>query len=250
MVNDLKIKTIIIEDVIESQDYLIRLLGQHFPAIEILGCATNIEDGIGLIRREQPELIFMDIELTDGYSFEILDQIPDQSFEVIFVTAFENMIQKALDHYAFSYITKPIDEQKFIAAVNHYTQLKQRLYSQNKHEMFLEFFKEKSSRLLLQVGSEYISVAVSEIIKCEADGNYSYFFLQDGRRLHVSEPLSYFEGLLVPKGFFKAHRSVLINIECIASIYKKETIILSNGDKVHVSTRNKSKLTELISRLS
>lgn len=245
-----KIRTIIIEDILIVQEYLTSLLKKHFPEVTVVGYSNSIKKSIPLIKSERPEIIFMDIELEDGLSFEIFDHLKHQDFEVIFVTSFSHFLQKALDHYAFNFITKPIDEHKFIAVVQHYINLRERLYTQNKHKLLMEFLDVKKSKLLLHVGNEYISVNIADILKCEANGNYTVFHLSDTNKYLVSKPLNYFENLLLPKGFFKAHRSTIVNINCIKSIYKKETIILSNNDKVHISVRNKSNLADLILKLS
>ena len=244
------ISAIIIEDNIEAQEYLSDLLKTHFLDIQILGYASSITQSILLINQHHPELVFMDIELTDGLSFEIFNTIKKPSFEVIFITGFQDFIQKALDHFALSYITKPIDPSKLIAVINHYIQLKQRLFSIEKFELLKSLTQNKDGQLLIQTTNEHILIKTASIIKLEADGNYTFLYLDDGRKLLASKAMKYYESLLPKASFFKAHRSTIININCIVSIYKKETIILNNNDRIHVSTRNKSKLTELIQLLS
>jgi len=250
MKQGLKINTIIIEDDSHAQDYLVGLLNKNFNQLEIQGFSDSVQKSVELIEAVEPELVFMDIELTDGLSFSIFNQIKHQDFEVIFVTAFENFIQKAIDHYAFSFITKPIDENRLIETVNRYIKLQERSFSRKKYQLLSNFIEKNDARFLLHTGNEHISVKVGDIIKCEADGNYTKFFMSDKSEHIASNYLKYYEGLLEHKGFFKAHRSVLINTTYIQSIYKKETIILTNGDKIHVSTRSKSRLTELIDSLS
>ncbi|WP_299336033.1 LytTR family DNA-binding domain-containing protein [uncultured Psychroserpens sp.] len=245
-----KINTIIIEDNIESQEYLTSILQSQFSNIDIIGYADNVIDSISIINTEKPELIFMDIELIDGYSFEIFKHLKHHDFEVIFVTAFDNYMSKAIDHYAFSYIIKPYEKDRMIKVINRYIHLKERLFSEHKFQLLSSFLSSKSSRFLLHVGNEHVSININDIIKCEAEGNYTYFYLADHKKYLASNSLKYYEELLIDKGFFKAHRSVLINIEYIASIYKKETIILTNNDKINVSVRNKSNLTDLINQLS
>jgi len=244
------ISAIIIEDNIESQEYLIDIIQTNFPNIKLLGYASSITASIQLINQSNPELVFMDIELTDGLSFEIFDTIKNPSFEVIFITAFQNFLQKALEHFALSYITKPIDSSKLIATINHYLQLKQRLFSIEKINLVKELTQSRDGHILVQTTNEHILLKIATIIKCEAEGNYTYISLENGEKLLASKSLKYYNDILPASSFFRAHRSILINICFIQSIYKKETIILSNKDKVHVSTRNKSKLLELIQLLS
>ena len=245
-----KIRTIIVEDELESQEYIQQILTKNFSRIEIVACAQSIKEATALINKEKPELVFMDIELVDGYSFEIFDQIKIYDFEVIFITAFDNFIKKAIEHYAFSYIVKPVAPQKLVDTVKRYVDLKERVYAENRFQLLSNFLSTKDTRFLLHTGTEHISVKVSDIIKCEAHGNYTWFYFENGKKLLGSKSLKYYEGLLINKGFFKAHRSILININYIESIYKKETIILRTKEKIQVSVRNKSNLIELINVLS
>ncbi|MBX2827102.1 MAG: LytTR family DNA-binding domain-containing protein [Flavobacteriaceae bacterium] len=245
-----KINTIIVEDDLSSQEYLLGFINKDLSQLEVTGTARSVNDAVTLIKQKDPELIFMDIELLDGYCFKIFEQIEKPNFEVIFVTAFDNLIQKAMDHYAFSYIIKPIDPDKLKAAALRYIELKERLFNESKLERFSHFLFRKESRFLLQVGNEYVSIALNEIVKCEAQGNYTLFHMKDGASHLASKSLKYYESLLKEKGFFKPHRSVMINVDCIKSIYKKETIILTTNEKIHVSVRNKTHLGQLINTLS
>lgn len=250
MLSTAKIRTIIIEDNLESQDYLQTLLSQHFSSIEIIGFAPSISKAVPLITSKKPELIFMDIELTDGSSFEIFDQLSNHEFEVIFITAFKNHIQKAIDHFAFNFIIKPYTKEKLIEVVNRYISLKERLFSIHKYHSFSNFINNSNMRFLLHVGNEHISIKVNDVVKCIADGNYTQFHIEDGTVHLASNNLKYYEELLVKKRFFKANRSCLVNLEFIQSIYKKEAIKLTNGESIIISTRNKSNVSALINALS
>ncbi len=245
-----KINTIIIEDDIQAQEYLAKIINTNFSNIAILGYADSINSASKLINSVKPELIFMDIELKDGSSFKIFNKIEFHEFEVIFVTAFDNYIKKAIKHYAFSYILKPIDENKLIKAVVRYINLKKRLFTLDKYQLLSRFLETKDSQFLIQVGYNHVSLKINNIIKCVADGNYTNFHLENGKKHIASNSLKYYESLLIDKGFFKAHRSIIINVSFIESIYKKETIVLKNKDKINVSVRNKSNLTALINLLS
>ncbi|WP_025742508.1 LytR/AlgR family response regulator transcription factor [Aquimarina pacifica] len=245
-----KIKAIIIEDDSQAQEYLFSILNENFNNIEIKGYADSIEKSVMLINKEKPELVFMDIELKDGLSFEIFNYLNDINFEVIFITAYDHFIQRAIDHFAFSFIVKPIDHQKLIPSVKRYTNLKERLFTQKKYDLFQTFINRENPQFLLHTGNEYISVRVNDIIKFTAEGNYTKFYLLNGETYLASKILKYYYELLKDQGFFKAHRSVVINIDYIASIYKKETILLKNKEKINISARNKPNLSNLIAILS
>ncbi|NQY05276.1 MAG: response regulator transcription factor [Flavobacteriaceae bacterium] len=246
-----KINTIIIEDNKEAQDYLKGLINRYFgDTIEVLAVAESIEKAVEAIHTYQPELVFMDIELTDGHSFEIFNRIDNYNFEVVFVTAFKNYLQKAIDHFALSYVVKPILPEKLIEIVERYVKLRERIFSINKYTDFNNFIRKKEAKIFLNTGKEHVGVKVENIIKCEADGNYTHVYLNDDNKYMASNSLGYYQELLDEHGFFKPHRSVIINTDYIKSIYKKESIILTSGESVNISVRNRSKLTDLIASLS
>ena len=151
-------------------------------------------------------------------------------------------------YYTFNFLSKPIEINRLKNTVQRYINLKDRLFTKQKYTLFREFITE--SRLLIHTGNEHIAVDLDKIIKCEADGNYTHFLTMDSIKYFASKSLKHYENLLITKGFFRANRFTLVNIKHISSIYKKETIILSNKDKIIVSVRNRSKLSDLIKLFS
>ncbi len=242
------ISAIVIEDEKEALNYLLSILKNHFNEIEIIGTSDTIKNSIKILNNSAPELVFMDIELLDGDAFEILDSVKNHNFEVIFITAHNNYLKKAIEYYAFNFLTKPIDIDHLKKVINRYIELKKRLYTKQKYVLFKEFLSE--SKLLINTGNEHIAIDTDKIIQCEADGNYTILITSEKEKFLASKALKYYENLLLEKGFFRANRSTLINIKHIHSIYKKESITLSNKEKVIVSVRNKSKLSELIKQLA
>lgn len=245
-----RLKTLIIEDDLNSQEYLSLIILKNIPEIEIIGYAESVIKSIELINNLKPELVFMDVILKDGLSFEIFDKIDHYDFEVIFVSGHDNYIQKAIDHYAFSFVTKPVLAEKIVNIVHRYLKLKNRFFTIGKFHSFSNYLKDDNSMLLIHVSNRYISVEIDEIIKLAADGNYTYFHLKGSKKYLASKSLKYYEGLLKNKRFFRVNRSYLININFIDSIYKKETIILKDGDKINISVRNKTQISSLIKKLS
>ncbi len=244
------IKAIIIEDNIEASDYLFSLIVNNFTQIEIVACTDNVKEAVHKINSLKPEILFMDIELKDGNAFEILDAFENSDFEVIFITAYDSYLEKAMEHYAFYYILKPVELSKLEEVIKKYLNLKERMFSLAKYKIFSEFMDDRFSKLLIHVNCEYVLINLKDVIKCEAEGNYTFFFLSNENKLLASNTLKYYDELLTHKGFFRAHRSVLVNISHIKSIYKREALILSNRDKVIVSQRKRSNLSSLINSFS
>jgi two-component system LytT family response regulator len=247
---NIEIKAIIIEDLSESQIYLNKLLKKNFDSISVKGFATNIPEAIKLINNEKPELIFADIELKDGLSFEIFSKISHFDFEVIFITAYETYLKQAIDHYAFSYINKPFTEEELTSKVFRYINLKERLFTQQKLEMLKSLIANEDSKILIHLGQTHELININDIYKLEANGNDTYIYLDSNKRLLASYSLKHYQQLLTNKPFFKASRSILININKIKSIYKKESIIMTNKEIINISTRNRPNLSEILKRLS
>ncbi|WP_299439755.1 LytTR family DNA-binding domain-containing protein [uncultured Aquimarina sp.] len=240
------INVVIIENDTDASNYLSKLLKNPIFQINIVGSTKSIKEGIALISSSSPELVFLDIHLDDGLGFEILDNIHSKNFEVIFVTAYDTYYEKAIEHFAFNYLLKPIDPLMLEKVINRYQQVKSRHSLQSKYDHFREFIKESNSKILLHTGQHYKSIYLDDIISCTADGNYTSFTLKDHKPILANNILKHYDKLLSNRGFFRANRSCLINISHIESIFRKETIILDNGDKVQVSGSNREQLSLLL----
>ena len=242
------IKTVIVENDQLAYRQLTSVI-KSLSGINLIGWARSIEEGVVLINSTKPEMVFLDIELDDGLSFEILDHLDNKDFEVIFTTAYNDYYERAIEHFAFHYLLKPIKEKELGAVIDRYRETKLRYFTKVKYESFKGFVQPNSPKVLLNTGKEYVSVLIEDIIYCTADGHYTQFKLIDGTKLLASNVLKYYENLFHHRGFFRASRSHLVNIGQIAKIYKKETIIMNGGDRVHVSLRNRTNLSRLIDTL-
>ena len=243
------IKTVVIEDQKQAKDYLLKLLMQNFNEVDVVAVADSVEESIELIDRTKPELVLLDIQLKDGLSFEILDRVNFKSFEVVFTTGFDDYYQKAFEYCAFNYLLKPIDVVQLEKVLNKYKRKHSSSNFTQKTLKLSQFLNPENPKIMINIGDSHLYVAIKDIITCKADGSYTKIMIK-GKSYLTSRPLKYYEDLLSHKYFFKAHRSVLVNISRIVSIYKKETLILDNGEKIQVSARNKYQLIDLIKNLS
>ncbi|TMM59135.1 response regulator transcription factor [Maribacter algarum] len=241
-----KIKSIIIEDNENAMESLVKLIATHFSEIDIIGKHSTIKDSIKAIKNQNPELILMDIVLKDGNAFEILDHFPNNTFEVIFITAHSEFMKRAFEHFAFTFISKPFEDIELIRAIQGYSTKRKRIFDHQRLQILKDFIKEDGSKFLVHVGNEYLAVDISDVVNCKSDGNYTQLHLKSGKKLLASNPLKYYENLLAYKGFYRMNRFDLINMNHVKSIYKKETVILSNGTKISITSRNKIRLAELM----
>ena len=239
--------SVILENEIASFIYLKELLDDSNFQIGVKGRASTVKEGIDLIKTTKPDLVFLDVELDDGFGFEVLEQFPNPLFEIIFITAFDNYYKQAFEHFAFAYIEKPFHKSTLEKVLNRFF-LKEIRPLQKTKEL-LSYLDKTNASMLVQSGNTHHLILLEEIIFLKAEANYTRVFLTKKRRILANKGLMYYQRLLEEKGFFKANRSVLLNISHIKSIYRKETITLSNREKIAVSVRNRAHLSSLIETL-
>lgn len=242
------INVVIIENCDKSLNYLNHLL-KPYEDISIIGTAASINEGYKLLQKTTPNILFLDIELDDGTAFDLLAKIKHKRFEIIFTTAFNNYYSKAFEHFAFNYLLKPIDIQKLNEVIIHYKNTKSSNIP-NKLNNLNSFTSKENPKILLSLGYQHILVPLSEILYCQAQQNFTIFKFSSGKSEIISNSLKYYTDLFSEKGFFKANRSFLININHIKKIIKRESIIMTNNEVINVSTKQKILLKKLIENLS
>ncbi|MES2808382.1 MAG: LytTR family DNA-binding domain-containing protein [Bacteroidota bacterium] len=248
-------RAIIVDDEVANIENLAALLNKHCPGVAVVASATNNADAAALMQLHQPDLLLLDIQLKDDTGFNLLRMLPQKTFEIIFVTAFDQYGVQAIKFAALDYLLKPIDIDELIAAINK-ADIKSRDKHQNQQLDFLLANIRKEDKQPLKIAlpqqKEIRYVPVTDIIRCEADNVYTFFYLQNGERILVSKSLKEFAGLLEPNGFFRAHQTHLVNVTAIKSWLKEDggTLQLNNGDKIPVSRPNRDRLKTVLAGLS
>ena len=237
------VNAVIIEDEKKSRDALSHLLLKYCPDIHIVGCAENVKQGVEVVRKLKPELIFLDVMMPDGSGFDVLEKIKDMAFDVIFTTASEKFAVKAIKYSALDYLLKPVDQEELRSAVKKVLERNHNTSSQNLNSL-LENIKnedENFSKITFPTGSSFEIVPVKEIIRCDANDNYTHVVLTGDRKFLVSGTLKHYEELLPEKDFVRVHHSHLVNINHVKSFVKEDGgyAMLSDGSKVEISRRKK-----------
>ncbi len=238
------IKAVIIEDEKKSRDALAHLLQKNCPDISITGLAENVKGAIESVRGLKPELIFLDVMMPDGSGFDVLEKIKELKFDVIFTTASEKFAVKAIKYSALDYLLKPIDAEELKLAVKKVLERKSNTSSEENLASLLENVKksdEQYNKITLPAGNSYEVVAVKDIIRCEADDNYTKVYLATGKKFMVSGTLKHYEELLPEKDFIRVHHSHLINMNHMERFLKEDGgyAVMSDGSKVEVSRRKR-----------
>ncbi len=246
-------KTLIIEDEDQSISALKSEIDMHCKELEIVGVAKTVKDGISKIKTLQPELVFLDIQLSDGLGFEVLSAYHERHFKVIFTTAYSQYAIKAIKFSAMDYLLKPIDSEELVEAVNKALKSNKQEES-TKMETFLLNQNETTSRKRIALQTqEGISVfELDSILKCSAESNYTCIYFTNGKKMLFSKTLKDFEDLLCSSGFERIHHSHIINLNHLTSFVNKEGgyVVLSDKSTVPVSQRKKANLMAALSNLS
>jgi len=248
------IRAIIVEDEKMSRETLRRMLEKYCPQVDIVAEAEGYRQGMELIRKFEPDLVFLDIQMPDGSGFRLLEELQDINFEVIFTTAFDQFAIKAIKFSALDYLLKPIIPEELMNALEKVEQKRMELRKSKNIEIFLENMKTKddsSQKIVLSTSDKIHVIQVDEIIRCESDNYYTQFFFTNGKRLIVSKTLKENEELLSQHNFIRPHKSHLINTKYIKSFLRQEGgyIIMTDGSKIPVSRRKREKIMDVLMHL-
>jgi len=237
----------IIDDEYQSRLVLAKMLPLYFPDISVLGQAGTVEEAVEGIRRCEPAVIFLDVQMNGETGFDVLDRLPHTNFEIIFTTAYQEYAVKAFRYSAIDYLIKPIDPAELEAATQKAID-KIRL-EQSRTDLQLNVLRQQmaegrkfSDKIAIPTPEGLLFIRVEEIVYCQGQGNYTELFLSDGKKITSSHTLRAYEDMLAGRDFFRTHKSFLINLQHIEAYRKGEggNVVMSNGREIEVARRNKS----------
>ncbi|MEI6021368.1 MAG: LytTR family DNA-binding domain-containing protein [Bacteroidota bacterium] len=247
------IKTLIIEDEAKSRQMLAAMLERNCPEITIAGLAKDVKEGVAMIKELQPDLVFLDISMPDGSGFDLLEQVSGHKFELIFATASDQHAIRAIKYSACDYLLKPIDMDELKLAVNKVLNKKKSVPSMENLQFLIQHLKradENFQKITLPTGNAYEIVNIKDIIRCEADGSYTNFYLADKRKLMISFGLKHYEELLPESDFIRVHHHHLINMNHVLRFLKEDGgyAIMSDGSKIEISRRKKEAFMDKLNK--
>lgn len=228
------LKAVIVDDERKSRENLEFILSQFLNDVMVVEMADGVSSGIKAIKRNSPDLVFLDIELSKGDGFQILEELDQSQLNVIFVTAHEEHAIKAFRSEAVDYLLKPVDVDLLKKAVDRVKKRKELIQATQPKEETVEQISLSTSKGLLFLKK-------NQILYCRGDGAYTYFFMKNGDKITTSKNLKSYEGVLNGGMFFRTHKSFLINLQEMKKYVRGEGghVIMSNGDRVSVSKRRK-----------
>lgn len=231
------LKVYILDDEQNAVDGLVAMLQKKFgQRVQIVGFHTHPLKAIEVLENLEVDILFLDVEMPIMNGTEVLRHFPEKSFHVIFTTAHEKYAIPAIKLKAVDYLLKPLSPMDVQEAID-------RVEAQMKWQQ-----PTAESKITLSVQGSIHIITIADIIRIEADSNYSIFYIKDKARLMVSKTLKEFESQLSTHSFFRVHQSHLINLKHVSSILRSDGdyVIMDNGDKVELSRRKKTEFLALI----
>ncbi|WGD34538.1 LytTR family DNA-binding domain-containing protein [Olleya sp. YS] len=231
-------KSLIVEDKEYIRKGLINLLELIDKDIEIIGECESVKDAVVVANACKPDLIFLDINLTDGTGFDFLDQTEHLNFKVIFITAYEEYALQALKIGAVDYLLKPVDVDELTIALEKIGNLSIATQKQQ-IKTVKQVLNNDNDTLILSLHDAFQIIDLKDLMYCESDKGYTTFYLSNGKKHLASKSLKEFEEQLNQHSFTRPHQSFIVNLKYIEKYDKSGTIYLKNGIKIPVSTRKK-----------
>lgn len=247
-------KAIIVEDEQHSADAIKSILDFNFKELKVVDHTTTVKDSVESINSNNPDLLFLDIDLPDGTSFEILQKIDYKKYKIIFITAHQEYAIKAIKFSAFDFLLKPFDPQELVFTVTEVLKEKVNQDNELKFQTFFSHFNNPMSenkKVVLKTADKIHIIDIKEIIRCQSENTYTTFHLINGQKIIVSKNLKQYEELLSEFGFMRIHQSHLINLNCILYLDKSEggAIVMADNSSLPISSKKKNGLLEYLDSL-
>lgn len=245
--------TLIVDDEPDGISTLRNFLAKYCPGVTVLGEASSVDDAITKINTLHPQLVFLDINMPGASGFEVFDTIKDPDFQVVFVTASDDHALQAFKHHAVNYILKPVNIDELVDTVNRVRKLVAAEAAGTDSGPFSQPVARTTlpNKITLPVLDGLVYVEIDQIIRCEAEGNYTIFHFANRPKMLVSRTLGSYEKLLLPHGFFRIHHHHLINLAHLEKYQRGRggLVIMSDKKSIAVSHRKRDEFLKLIDNI-
>lgn len=231
-------KILIIDDENRTRNLIAKMIESFGYDVQTIPEGENVQSGIKAIEKYQPDIVFLDIQMPDGTGFDVIRSIPEKNFEVIFITAHEEFAIKAIKFSALDYLLKPVDASELKSALDRALETIEEKKEGSQYDALTKNIQPNEKRRLVLKTQESVHVVeLDQIIRCEADRNYTSFFLKDNKKILVSKTLKEYETLLSAHNFLRVQQSHLINIAYVDRYDKKNggAVVMKDGSEVPLS---------------
>lgn len=248
------LRILIVDDEAHMRDTLAKMLARHCPQAEIAGEADGVATGVKATQKLNPNLVLLDVQMADGTGFDLLKALPAIDFQVIFITAYDQYALQAFRFSAVDYLLKPVNPEHLITAISRAEVILQdhfRLQMQALEEN-LNAMNHQNKKIILKTTEKIYLLELKNIISCESDNCYTLVNTTEANRIMISKTLKEFDDMLSGCGFYRIHKSHLINLSHIKRFEKQDGgyVILTNDLKIPVALRKREELMELFEKLA
>ena len=244
-------KILVVDNETNIRESIVLMIENFCPFDAEIYQATGVLDGLKAITEINPNVLFLDVELDDGTGMDLLSKLSEIDFHVVFITAHNKYAIDAFRHSAIDFLLKPIQPDELIDAFDKISkQAKNKNLLEQIHIMQDSLNKIASSgkKIVLKDSNSIYFVNVNDIIRCESDGQYTEFYIDNLKKIVISKPLKEYEELLEPYGFIRPHHSHIINTNKILRFDKVDggSLIMQNNDEIPVSHRKKTQILKVL----
>ena len=235
----MNLNAIIVEDEANSREILTNYLAKYCPTVNLKGEAASIEEAKKLINDHTLDLVFLDVEMPFGTGFDLLDQLPDRTFETVFVTAYNQYAIDALNNHAAYYLMKPINIDELIKSVDYVAEIRKK-EDALEDQVLNPNLNKVDGKITLPQQDGFQILNIADILYCKADDNYTEIYLEN-KKILVSKTLKYSEEALSKFAFARIHKSYLVNVNEVIKYRKGKggSVVVSNGKELLVSASKK-----------
>jgi two-component system LytT family response regulator len=247
------LKTVVIDDQEFCTEVIRDMLAENCPDVKIAAVCNSGKDGIKAIKKHNPDLVILDVEMPEMSGFDMLQKIKNPSFEVIFTTSFDKYSIQAIRFSALDYLLKPVAAHELVAAVDRIKQNQNKYFNKKSASLFQHLTETKKPlhQIALPSSDGLIFLVVADVVHCESDSNYTTLFLKSKEKIMITKTLKEVENLLDGSDFFRIHNSHLININHIKKYIRGNAgyVIMSDGSHLNIARNKKDDFLRQFVRL-
>jgi two-component system, LytTR family, response regulator len=246
----MKIRTYIIDDDPFIREELHRELKSQFSeTLEVNGVFDNAVEALGALKNQPPQLVFLDIQMPMMNGFELLDKLGDVPFEVIFITSYNQYAIQAIRYSALDYLLKPIDKNELRKSIERFQTITERAVMHARLENLrhnLEVKSEQEFQLIIPTKQGEHQFAAGDIIRCEADSNYTVLYLRNKKKFVASRTLSDISAMLNPEEFIRVHKTHVVHLPFVERLTVEGELVMKDGEHVPVSRRRLAEVKAIL----
>ncbi|MGB0430214.1 MAG: LytR/AlgR family response regulator transcription factor [Bacteroidia bacterium] len=243
-----KIKALIVDDEKQAREILKVMISDYVSDIEIVGYADSVKSSIESINELDPELVFLDIDMADGFGFDVLNKTKNKDYAVVFTTAYSSYAAKAFEFAALHYLLKPIDIDALIESVKRYKESKLKI-TESQIEALQNGIHQKHERINIQINNEIVVFNLNDILYLASEEGTTILYLKENQVRLLPNSLNFYENLLSETGFYRTHAKYLLNLRNVSKFKshgRNGFALISDQSEITVSSRKKTGFTDAL----